>query len=123
MNLDIRVVLGNSISMNWQIKHYQNARGNYPVLDFIRTLDKKTQSKSFKAIDMLEAYGPFIKSPHMKKLLPNLYELRIKSSVAIRIFYSPKQATYYILHAFKKKSQATPAKELKIAVDRMKELI
>ncbi|MEI6690206.1 MAG: type II toxin-antitoxin system RelE/ParE family toxin [bacterium] len=31
--------------------------------------------------------------------------------------------TFYLLHAFTKKSQKTPAKELKIALDRMKEVI
>lgn len=109
--------------MAWEIKYFQNKRGYYPVLDFIHSLDSKTQSKVFKTIDMLEAFGPFIKPPYMKKLLPRLYELRIKSQVAIRVFYSPIDRAYHLVHAFLKKTQKTPAKELKIAVDRVKDLI
>lgn len=109
--------------MTWNVKYYHNLRGSSPVLDFIHNLDPKTQAKTFKAVDFLVAYGPFIKPPYMKKLLPNLYELRIKSQIAIRLFYSPKNQTYYVLHAFVKKTQQTPTKELKIAVDRMKEII
>jgi phage-related protein len=75
------------------------------------------------SIKILAEAGPFLKQPYMKKLLPNLYELRIKSSVAIRIFYSPRTNTYFLLHAFIKKTQKTPIRELKIAVDRMKQLL
>jgi len=49
--------------------------------------------------------------------------LRIKSTVAVRIFYSPITGIYYLLHAFGKKTQKTPDKEMKIALDRIKELI
>jgi phage-related protein len=110
-------------TMAWEIKLYQNARGDRPVALFLATQDKKTRSKVAKAITTLEQYGPFLTPPYMKKLQANLYELRIKTSVAIRIFYSPNNNIYYLLHAFNKKTQKTPEKELKIAVDRMKELI
>ena len=43
--------------------------------------------------------------------------------MAIRIFYTIANNEYYLLHAFKKKSQKTPAKELKVALDRMKEIV
>jgi phage-related protein len=41
----------------------------------------------------------------------------------VRVFYCPKTEVYYLLHAFIKKTQKTPEKELKIAIDRMKELL
>jgi len=61
--------------------------------------------------------------PYMKKLRQNLYELRVKSKVAVRVFYSPVTGIYYLLHAFVKKTQKTPEKELKIAIDRMRDLL
>ena len=109
--------------MVWRVEFYQSKRGTYPVADFIGNQEKRVRQKVADSIKMLEEAGPFLMSPYMKKLLPNLYELRIKSKVAIRIFYSPRTGIYYLLHAFIKKSQKTPERELKIALDRMKEII
>ncbi len=109
--------------MAWKVLFYHTKRDESPVEEFIRSLDATTYAKVIHAIDILVIEGPFLRPPYMKKLLPGLYELRIKSQVAIRIFYSSKDKTYYLLHIFKKKTQKTPLKELKIAVDRMKEII
>jgi len=64
-----------------------------------------------------------LKPPYIKKLQDKLYELRISGKVAIRILYTISNNEYYLLHAFKKKNQKTPSKELKIALDRMREII
>lgn len=109
--------------MSYSIKFYQNSNGRFPVQEFIHKLDKRTKGKVSDAIKILSESGPYLKPPYMKKLVPNLYELRIKSQIAIRIFYSPKTNRYYLLHAFIKKSDKTPLRELHIAIDRMKELI
>lgn len=109
--------------MSWTIKFYLKPNGESPVQNFLDKLDLRSKTKVADAIKILSESGPFLKPPYMKKLVPNLYELRIKSQVAVRIFYSPKTNSYYLLHAFIKKSDKTPAKELRIAIDRMKELI
>lgn len=109
--------------MAWIIEFYKTSSGESPVQKFIDQLELKTQTKVADALAILNEVGPFLKPPYMKKLAPNLYELRIKSTVAVRIFYSPRTRRYYLLHAFVKKSTKTPLKELKIAIDRMKTLI
>lgn len=109
--------------MAWEVRHYISRRGQSPVQDFIESLDDRTQQKVLDSIAILRDSGPFLKPPYMKKLEVNLYELRVKSTVAVRIFYSPKTGIYYLLHAFVKKTQKTPDKELRVAIDRMKELI
>lgn len=109
--------------MTWGVEFYQSKRSDYPVIDFIAHQELRVRQKITDSIKMLKESGPYLMSPYMKKLFPNLYELRIKSRVAIRIFYSPKTGTYYLLHAFVKKTQKTPEKELKVALDRMKEIV
>lgn len=109
--------------MVYKIVFYQTSRGSYPVKEFIEKLDSRTKSKVTDAIKILQESGTLLKPPYMKKLMKSLFELRIKSKVAVRIFYSQHTQTYYLLHAFIKKSQKTPVKELRIAIDRMKELI
>jgi len=106
-----------------KVKFFQTARGTYPVRDFIDGLEKITQAKVAKYIGLLINYGPYLRPPYIKKLQNKLYELRIPGKIAVRIFYAVYDNEYYLLHAFKKKSNKTPRNELKIALDRLKEII
>lgn len=109
--------------MVWKVEYYINRRGESPVKEFLLEQDERTQQKVMDSINILIESGPFLKPPYMKKLDKDLYELRIKSTVAVRVFYSPITGIYYLLHAFVKKTQKTPDREMKIAIDRIKELI
>ena len=107
----------------WKVNFFQTARGDRPVEEFIKEQDEATYAKLLTAISLLRNGGPFLKPPFIKKLQNKLCELRVSGIVAIRIFYTMKNQEYYLLHAFKKKTQKTPHQELKIAIDRMKEII
>lgn len=109
--------------MAWKVLFFQTARGGFPVKEFIGEQDSIVRSKIALSILLLKNQGPFLKPPYIKKLQDKLYELRISGKVAIRIFYTVANNEYYLLHAFKKKSQKTPSKELKVALDRMKEIV
>lgn len=109
--------------MVWKVKFFQTAGGKYPVKYFLEKQNKKTFAKIIRYIELLENYGPFIKPPYSKKIQKDLFELRIVGKISIRIFYTLYKNKYFLLHAFKKKSQKTPKKELKIALDRMQDLI
>jgi len=108
--------------MAWKVKFFQTARGDFPVSDFIEDQDMNTQTKIAHSIQLLVKFGPFLKPPDIKKLHDKLYELRMSGKSAIRIFYTVFNSEYYLLHAFKKKSQKTPTRELKVAIDRMKRI-
>ena len=106
----------------WKVNLFQTARGDYPVKEFAEKQDITTQNKIFHSVDLLVQGGPFLKPPYIKKLQSDLYELRIRGKVQVRIFYTMKNNEYYLLHAFRKKSQKTPKKEIQIAIDRIKEI-
>ena len=109
--------------MSYKILFYQSKRGNFPVKDFIERQQSSLVAKITHYLELLENYGPFLKPPYIKKLHKNLYELRVSSKVSIRIFYSKKDKTYVLLHGFVKKTQKTPKKEIKVALERLKEII
>lgn len=109
--------------MAWKVLFFQTSRGDSPVRAFIKEQDPATYAKILQSIILLRDKGPFLKPPYIKKLQPKLYELRISGKVAIRIFYTIVDNEYYILHAFKKKTQKTPKRELKVTLDRLRELI
>ena len=72
---------------------------------------------------MLER-GPNLNEPHTKSMGEGLFELRVKGEEGIaRVFYcSVSGNEIWMLHSFIKKTQKTPAKELKIARIRLKEI-
>ena|SRR3990167_3615500 len=109
--------------MAWKILFFRTVRGVSPVQDFIEALDANTYAKIIHSLELLENYGPYLKPPYIKKLKDKLYELRITGKVPIRIFYIMADNKYYLLHVIKKKSQKTPSKDLKLALDRAREII
>ena len=109
--------------MSWKVYYFQTAKGRHPVKEFVEEQDISTRAKIARSIRSLADHGPFLKPPYIKKIQSNLYELRISGNVAVRIFYTVSKNEYYLLHSFKKKSQKTPTKELRVALDRMKETI
>ena len=109
--------------MAWKVFFFKTARGEYPVKDFIGEQDPIISSKIALSILLLKNQGPFLKPPYIKKLQNKLYELRISGTMQIRIFYTIYHSEYYLLHVFIKKTQKTPGRELKIAVDRMRKII
>lgn len=107
---------------SWKVNFFQTARGDYPVKDFIEEQDKTTITRINLSIRLLIDYGPFLKPPDIKKLQDKLYELRIPGKSSVRILYTITKGEYYLLHAFMKKSQKMPTKELKVAIDRMRKI-
>ena len=107
---------------NFEVYFFRTSRGSYPVKEFMLMQEQNTVLKITRTIEYLETGGPFLKPPYTKKIQHNLYELRIQGKEAIRIFYAKIGSDYYLLHAFKKKTQRTLRKEIKTALDRVKEL-
>lgn len=108
----------------WNIIYYKSSQqATSPVYDFINNLDSKAKSKVFNTINLLEEYGVRLGLPHGKKLIgTELWELRMLGAENIRILYIATQGkTFLLLHGFLKKKQKTDKKEIKIALDRLKE--
>ena len=96
----------------------------FPVLEFIKKQSVKDQVKIIREIDLLKEFGTLIGMPHVRKIKGHdeLWELRVTSRTnKYRIFYFALIKTNYVLlHAFKKKDQKTPKKEIEIAEKRKK---
>lgn len=90
--------------------------------EFIKFLDIPTGAKVVRAVELLKHYEHLLGMPHSKKVAPHLFELRTRGRQQVRIFYCFHGGNAVLLHAFIKKSQATPAKELRLAADRFQSL-
>lgn len=92
------------------------------IKTYLLSLEKPSISKSLKLIKLLETFGNKLGMPYSKKLLSNLYELRVRGQQEVRIFYCFHQDQAIIVHAFIKKSQKTPTKEIETALKRIEQL-
>ena len=87
---------------------------------FIKSLQKPTIAKVLRTIDLLETFGQKLGPPHTKKISARLFELRISGRQEVRILYSFHKLQIFLLHGFVKKSQKTPRKEIKVALQKLK---
>lgn len=102
---------------------YETPSGQAVVEKFILSMQKSTKGKFIRQLDLLEEFGPALSMPHARPMGDGLYELRVRGKEEVRVFYVfAKESNIYLLHAFQKKSQSTPKKELDLARKRKTEI-
>jgi phage-related protein len=107
----------------WSVESFRDRRGRRPVDDFIRTLQPSIQSKLARDIDLLRQAGPSLGMPQVRPLAGHGFsELRTQSGRnLVRVFFFITGNRIVLLHAFTKKTQATPRHELQVAAIRQRE--
>jgi phage-related protein len=105
--------------MKWNITYF-----NSRVFKGINALPKKIKARFVALTERMIQVGPDLGMPHTKAMGDGLFELRVKAQEGIaRVFYcTVVNREIVVLHAFIKKTQATPKKELDIAIKRLKEV-
>jgi phage-related protein len=109
-----------------KIRYYQTLGGRSPVEDFLLGLPEATRLEVADAILLLES-GQALEMPLSRNLAgirPGLYELRFRDKAGqVRvIYYLKKGDAIYLVHAFRKKTQTIPRRELDIIHKRLKEI-
>ena len=105
---------------------YEDSRGRSPVGEYIQDLKEShgkdarlNFNKIIALIDKLEEQGVYIGEPYTKKLTNEIWELR---PLRNRILYASYQdGVFILLHAFVKKTQKTPSKEIDTAKRRLRD--
>ena len=105
----------------WTVETFETGNDK-PVDEFIKKQQPQAKAKIIHSIKLLEQHGSKLGMPHSKALGSGIYELRIRGKEELRFFYLFKRRTIYLLHGFKKQTQKTPQKELRLAYQRMKSL-
>jgi phage-related protein len=77
-----------------------------------------------KLLNLIESHGANLGAPHTAPMGDGLFEVRAKAKEGIgrALFCYMKGENICILHAFVKKTQKTPKKELDLAKARIKEV-
>jgi phage-related protein len=109
----------------WKVEGYQDARGRCPVNEFLDALPAGDRARVVRTIELLKTYGVELGMPYSRHLTGKLWELRISSGrLDYRVLYFAHSGhRFVLLHAFSKKTQKTPRREIEVALRRMAELL
>ena len=104
--------------MSWMIEYLYK-----DVEEFILRLPARLSAKYFHLTELMLEFGANLGMSHTKPMSNGLFELRVKGEERIaRVFYCTRAGKrIIILHAFIKKTSATPEKELRKARQRLSE--
>ena len=106
---------------SWQVVYYISPSGKIPVKEFLDAVNPKFKTKVLRILIHVQEYGLQAVTSHVKKLagIP-LWEIRILGGDSVRIlFVTQLGKRILLLHAFTKKTNKTPAKEIAIALKRL----
>lgn len=103
---------------------YENAQGREPVREWILSLSEEDRKRIGFDIQKVE-FGWPLGMPYCRSLGSGLWETRtdLADGRTARVLFCIAGARMVLLHAFVKKTQRTPEKELRTAMSRMKEVI
>lgn len=104
----------------WQIDYYISSSNDNPVKNFLDGYPI-AKAKAFRIFQYIKEYGLTAAIPHIKKLTGTpLWEIRILGGDSVRILYITRQEKkILLLHAFVKKTNKTPSKEINVALSRI----
>jgi phage-related protein len=105
--------------MAWQLNYYSPK-----VAALIEAWPAGVRASFLRIAQTMAVHGPDLGLPHTRAMGGGLFEVRAKGREGIgRAFYCTVIGQrILILHAFIKKSEQTPARELEIARARLKEV-
>ena len=102
-----------------QVVFYKTDPGKEPVREWLKELDKEDRKIIGEDIKTVQ-FGWPLGMPLVRKIDKGLWEVRIQLDKRIaRVLFTAHEGMMVLLHGFIKKSKKLPAKDLKIAKQRM----
>ena len=106
--------------MSWRVSVFDSN-----VQAELDALPSDMRARLVRIVDLIETYGlENVGQPHVKHLQQSLWEMRMKGrdGISRAIYVAASGKRVVIVRAFIKKSQKTPQREIKLALQRAKEL-
>jgi len=104
-----------------EVRFFRTEAGNEPVRDWLRELppvDRRAIGEDLKTVQLGWPLG----MPLVRKMESGLWEVRVSLDKRIaRLLFAVEGEVIVLLHGFIKKSRATPADDLNLARQRLKQ--
>lgn len=103
--------------MSFKVVFYAGDNGKEPVMEFLNSLDIKMRAKMLRTIELLQENGAALRSPYSAPISDGIFELRAKVGTDISrvLYFFFSGRTVVLTNGFIKKTQKTPAAEIKLA--------
>lgn len=103
--------------MKFTVEFYEKENSEIPVINFIDSLEPKMGAKVLSLIEILEEKGNQLRLPYSECLEDGIFELRCKfgSDITRTLYFFYEGANIILTNGFVKKTQKTPAQEIKLA--------
>jgi phage-related protein len=114
-------MVGGGERLSYRVVFYRRARGESPVEDFVAKMPVKHQQKLATFLELLADQGPRLERPYASHVRGHLRELRVgfgRDEYRIFHFFVSGERVV-LLHAFAKKTQQLPRREIETAEARM----
>ncbi len=89
---------------------------------FIETCEKRVRAKISRRFLMLEKFGPMIRMPYSRYILPGVFELRTTGKDNVRLVYAFINDKAVVFYAFIKKTEEISAHEIGLIKQKLKNL-
>jgi phage-related protein len=110
---------------DWTTEFYLESNGASPVEEFLDSLDLKTRARFRWSMEQLRVRNVQAREPLVRQLEGDLWELREESRTniyrIIYFFFTGRRIVF--VHAFQKKSEKTPPREIELAKRRYGEFL
>lgn len=109
------------IVQDWRLEFYETTNGRDPVAEYLDELSDTEAGKVRAILVLLMENGTALSMPHMRQVHgTSLRELRVTGRIQHRVFYvAIRGRRFLLLHAFTKKTQHTPSREIRTAEQRL----
>jgi phage-related protein len=105
----------------WEVILYETAAGRCPVCDYFDDLPANEADALLGDLELLWRFGIELGMPHVRHLRGRIYELRSRGPrMQHRVLYVAWASQQLVaLHAFTKKTQKTPPRDIRLAESRL----
>jgi phage-related protein len=107
---------------SWRWVYYKAPSGRVPVREFIDEQTAIVQEKMFSDLARLVRFNIQLGPPYVEKVEGrDFWELRtrVRGDIYRTFYFAHTGRRFVLLHAYQKKSQKAPTKELDVAQERM----
>jgi len=106
--------------MSWTVETL-----NQTVDNELESLPLDMRARFSRVVELIETFGlNHVGLPHIKHLEGSLWEIRLtgKSGISRALYVTAKERRVVVVRVFVKKTQKTPRREIKLALERAKEI-
>lgn len=102
----------------FEVEFYEDDHGSSPSYDFVMNMEnRKLQAKIVGSLEVLADKGGSLREPYSKHLEDGIFELRcrVAHDIARLLYFFDEGKVVVVTNGFVKKTQKTPAKEIRLA--------